>query len=98
MPKSKRYQEALHAALQDPHEAAAYLTAALADPDPAVFLLALRDVVEAQGVKMTQLAEHAKLNREHLYRVLSEKGNPELQSLEAILDALGFRLAVEVKA
>jgi len=28
----------------------------------------------------------------------SEDGNPELRSLEALLDALGFRLSVERKA
>jgi DNA-binding phage protein len=30
--------------------------------------------------------------------MLSENGNPELRSPEAILDALGFRLSVELKA
>ena len=36
--------------------------------------------------------------REHLDRMLSENGNPELRSLEALLDALGFRLSVELEA
>ena len=31
-------------------------------------------------------------------RMLSENANPELRSLEAPLDALGFRLSVELKA
>ncbi|MEB2343913.1 MAG: hypothetical protein OZ948_04150 [Deltaproteobacteria bacterium] len=35
--------------------------------------------------------------REHLHRMLSENGYPELRSLEALLDALGFRLSVELK-
>ena len=43
---------------------------------------------------MAQLAEKSKLNRESLYKMLSERGNPELTSLEALLRALGFRLAV----
>jgi len=30
--------------------------------------------------------------------MLSEKGKPELRSLEALLGALGFRLSVELKA
>jgi DNA-binding phage protein len=30
--------------------------------------------------------------------MLSENGNPVLRSPEAILDALGFRLSVELKA
>ena len=46
---------------------------------------------------MAKLAEATQLNREHLYRMLSESGNPELRSLEALLDALGFRLAVTLK-
>ncbi len=43
---------------------------------------------------MAQLAEKTKLNRETLYRMLCERGNPELRSLDALLHALGFRLAV----
>jgi len=60
-----------------------------------LFLLALRNVLEGQrGV--ASLAERKKLNRESLYRMLSERGNPEFRSLDALLHALGFRLAVAV--
>ena len=76
----------------------AYLNAALAEDDPEVFLLALRDVARTREGGLAGLAEAAQLNREHLYRMLSENGNPELRSLEALLDALGFRLSVERKA
>src|SRR5262245_38307941 len=41
---TKDYHEALLQALQDPQEAAAYLTAALDEGDSATFLLALRNV------------------------------------------------------
>jgi putative addiction module killer protein len=82
--------------LQDPAEAAGYLNACLEDGDPEVFLLALRDVARARG-GVAKLAEVTELNREHLYRMLSENGNPELRSLETLLDALGFRLAVTLK-
>ena len=61
--------------------------------DPELFLLALRNVAEAQG-GVAQLAEKTKLNRESLYKMLSERGNPELRSLDVLLHALGFRLAV----
>jgi probable addiction module antidote protein len=71
------------------------LTAALAEEDSAVFLLALRDVADARG--MSTLAAKAQLNRENLYRMLSEHGNPQLDSLTALLDALDLRLAVAVK-
>ncbi len=93
MTKSKAYQEYLIESLRDPREAEAYLNAALEEEDPELFLLALRNVAEAQG-GIAQLAEKAKLNRESLYKLLSERGNPELRSLDALLHALGFRLAV----
>lgn len=44
----------------------------------------------------TQLAEKTKLNRESLYKMQSERGNPELKSLNALLHALEFRLAITV--
>ena len=96
-PLTKSYVESLHRRLaEDPEEAAAYLDAALEEGDPQVFLLALRDVAEARGIG--RLAEETKLNRESLYRMLSKQGNPRLTSLDAVLDALGLRLGVTVKA
>lgn len=97
MARSKSYQEDLVKSLKDLNEAVEYLNAALEDGDPEVFLLALRDVAEARGGGMTKLSEKTKLNRENLYKILSERGNPELTSLEILLDALGLRLAVQVK-
>ena len=93
MKKSKAYQPDLIESLRDVGEAEEYLNAALEEDDPELFLLALRNVAEAQG-GVAQLAEKAKLNRESLYKILSERGNPELRSLDALLHGLGFRLAV----
>lgn len=93
MKKSTAYQPNLIESLRDAGEAEEYLNAALEEDDPELFLLALRNVAEAQG-GVGRLAEKAKLNRESLYKMLSERGNPELRSLDALLHALGFRLAV----
>jgi probable addiction module antidote protein len=93
---TKDYHESLLQDLQDPAEAAAYLTAALEEGDSAVFLLALRDVAEAKG--LSTLATQAHLNRENLHRMLSAQGNPQFESLTALLDALDLRLAITVKA
>jgi probable addiction module antidote protein len=97
MAKSKSYQKSLLEALKDPLEAVEYLNAALEEGDPAVFLLALRDVVDSYG-GMSKLAASTALNRENLYRMLSTKGNPEFFSLLTVLKAVGFRLAVESRA
>jgi probable addiction module antidote protein len=72
-----------------------YLKSALEDEDPRVFLLALRHVAQALG--MSKVAGKSKLNRESLYKALSKRGNPSLQTLSALLDAVGFRLTVEFK-
>ncbi|GEM_PF-228966 len=96
MPRNRSYQTKLLEDLRDPEEAAAYLDAALEEGDRELFLLALRNVAEVQG-GLSKLAEVTKLNRENLYRMLSDKGNPEFYSLHTLLHALGLRLAVEAK-
>jgi len=57
--------------------------------------LALQNVANTFLGGMEKLAEITGLNRESLYRVLSENGNPELNSLSRPLQALGLKLAVE---
>ncbi len=57
-------------------------------------MLSLRTVAEATG-GMTKLAKKTKLNRENLYRALSVKGNPRFSTIDAILHALGFGLALK---
>ena len=101
MPKmlvsTESYHESLLESLKDPDEAAQYLNACLEDEDARVFLLALRDVAEARGGIRT-LSRDAHLNRESLYRMLSKSGNPSLDSLSAVLNACGLRLAVQSTA
>ena len=92
---SRPYKPELLKALQDPVEAAEYLNAALEEDSNELFLLALRNVAEAHGMK--RLAEDSQLNRESMYRMLSEQGNPQFASLTAILRELGLKLSVEVK-
>lgn len=83
--------------LQDPATAAAYLNAAVAEDDPGAFLQALRNVTEARG-GVAKIAGLTGLNRQQLYRTLSENGNPELRSLSKILGVSGLRLAVVAKS
>jgi probable addiction module antidote protein len=87
------YHDSLLQSLKDPDEAAQYLNACL-DDDGRVFLPALRDVAEARG-GVRALSRDAHLNRESLYRMLSKSGNPSLDSLSAVLNACGLRLAVQ---
>ena len=79
--------------LKESENAAAYVQAAIEEGDPAGILQALRNVAEARG-GIARIAERTGLNRETLYRTLSKRGNPQLKSLAAILDATGLRLSV----
>lgn len=92
--KTESYRENLLESLKNPDEAAHYLNACLDDKDPRVFLLALRDVADSHG-GVRALSREARLNRESLYRMLSKAGNPSLDSLAAVLNAFGLRLAVQ---
>lgn len=94
-PKFLDYEEELIKSLQDPAEALEYLNAALMDEDPRVFLLALKHVLKTQNVQIAQLAKKSNLNRENLYRILSQKGNPKLTSIISVLNTLGLQLAVQ---
>ena len=93
--KHRDYRESLIQDLQDQKEALAYLNAALIDEDQRVFLLALKDVLEAQGGSFTELAEETELNRENLYRMFSAKGNPKLANLRSVLHTFGLELAIQ---
>lgn len=88
------YRDNLLKALKDPEEAALYLTTALQDEDPRIFLMALRDVADARGGIRT-ISQGTRLNRESLYRMLSKAGNPSLDSLIAVLRAVGLKLSVQ---
>lgn len=92
---TRDYREDLLKRLQNQRYAAAYLNAALMDEDPKVFLVALKDVTDARGEGIAKLAKKTHLNRESLYRTLSDRGNPRLNNLCAILDALGLHLAIK---
>ena len=91
---SRSHEEAtIESFRKDPSFAAEYLNAVLEDGDQEELLLALRRMSKAFG-GMSKLAEKAELNVNTLYRTLSAKGNPELKSLRALLEAMGMQLTV----
>lgn len=93
MAKSTSYQDYLIKSLQNTEEAAGYLNAALEGGDISVFLLALQNVIKAQG-GVSQLAEKTHKTRTSLYKALSENGNPDLKNTNEILSAIGMHLTV----
>lgn len=79
--------------LQTDAERAAYLEALLEEGDSRVLTIGLRELAESVG-GITVIAERTGLSRETLYRTLSAKGNPRLDTLTALLHAMGLRLSV----
>lgn len=71
---------------------AEYLTAALEDPDPGVFIAALGHVARARG--MTQIAGTAGLGRESLYKALAPGAHPRYETIRSLIGALGLKLTV----
>lgn len=78
---------------QDPAFAAEYLNMAMENDNPQNFLMALMHVTKAFG-GVGRVAKKTGLARESLYRTLSERGNPRLNSLAEILESMDMRLSV----
>jgi probable addiction module antidote protein len=94
MTRSVPYKDYLYKALTDPIKAAEYLNAALEEDDLPTFILALKDVVEAVGGGVGNVAKKSHLNRENLYKMLSKHGNPRLSSLKQLMQSLGLEMQV----
>ena len=71
---------------------AEYLAVALKNPDPNIFLVAVRDVAKARGI--TNVAAKAGLGRESLYKTLSPGAKPRFDTVRRLLVALDVRLDV----
>ena len=76
--------------IDDGETIAEYITAALEDSNPDVFLAAVRDVARARG--MAQLAKDAGLGRESLYKALTPGAKPRYDTMLKLLHALGVKL------
>ena len=92
MGRTVDHHEFLMEFLADPKKASAYLNTAVEDGELRYLLKALRNVVEAQG-GFTRLAKKVRMSRTSLYKALSENGNPEVNTLEAILKVYGIRIS-----
>jgi probable addiction module antidote protein len=95
MPKTGiPYNSWLIGELTDPRIAERYLNACLHEGQD-IFLKALKKVAQAR--QMTKVAQEAGVQRETLYRSLSENGNPTLETLSSVLHALGMELRVTAR-
>jgi probable addiction module antidote protein len=71
---------------------AEYLTAALEDTNPEVFLAAIGHVAKARG--MSAIAKSSGLGRESLYKALAPGAKPRYDTVLKVLHSLGVKLTV----
>lgn len=94
----ERFDDYLHTVLKNGIEAKNYINAALEqffiDHNKELFLLALKQVIDARG-GVTKVAKQTNINRQHLYRMLSKRGNPSFDNISLLLGTIGLRLTVE---
>ena len=60
------------------------------DQNSAALLASLRVIAKVKGI--THLAEEAGMTRQGIQHALSSKGNPRFDNVNAIMNALGYRL------
>ena len=82
--------------LKDEEVIAEYLSAALEDPNPEVFLLAVRDVARARG--MAELASNIGVGRESLYKALAPGAKPRYDTILKVMRGFGLQLAASPTA
>ena len=78
--------------LTSPEAIADFITDALETGDTGYIAKAMGVAARAKG--MAELARETGLSREQLYRSFSEKGNPRLKTLVAVMKALGVDIIV----
>ncbi|MEE4296603.1 MAG: addiction module antidote protein [Wenzhouxiangella sp.] len=78
--------------LDDELTIAEYLTAALEDENPDVFLSAVGNVAKARG--MTQIAEQTGLGRESLYKAMAPGAKPRYDTVLRVLNSLGVKVSL----
>ena len=71
---------------------AEYLAAAMEDPNPDVFLLAVANVAKARGI--AKIAKDSGLGRESLYKTLMPGAKPRYETLRKIVEALGVKWTI----
>ena len=71
---------------------AEYLTAALENGDPDVFLAAVGNVAKARG--MSAIAESTGLGRESLYKAFAPGAKPRYDTVLKVLQSFGVKLSV----
>lgn len=83
------------AALGSDEAIAVFMNDAFETGDATYIAKALGVVARAKG--MTHIAAQTKLSREQLYRSFSERGNPTLKTMLAVMKAIGLEVTIKTR-
>lgn len=81
--------------LDSPEAMLDYLELAMEDENPDVFIAALGHVAKARG--MTEVAELSGFGRESLYKALKSGSKLRYETVQKVVQALGFRLSLSAR-
>jgi len=94
----QRLENYLKDQFQDEENVKEYINAALEqyfeDHNKELFLASLKEVIKSKG-GVTAFSRQVHINRQHIYKMLSDKGNPSFDNIGSLLIALGLKLQVE---
>ncbi|WP_341790229.1 transcriptional regulator [Rickettsia endosymbiont of Polydrusus tereticollis] len=97
----EKFIDYLRDKLQDEEILVAYINIALEqyflDHNKELFLATLKEAIIARG-GITKISKEADINRQHIYKMLSSKGNPSFDNIGSLLTILGLQLKVETNA
>ena len=93
MPKRRFKPFDISAFLDDDEVIAEYLTAALEDCDPDVFLTAISQVAKARGI--ASIAARSGLGRESLYKAHAPGAKPRYDTVLKVLQCLGVKVVLK---
>ncbi len=92
-PKFRTFDDLLEEYLQNPEFALSFLNQAFADDDIDAFKRSLKDIIRVHG-NLTALAKKAEVSRGTLYKLMEDKGQPEIGTVLKVFHALGYELTV----
>lgn len=93
MSKYRKFTALLDDYLKDEEFAAEFLSQALEEENFSTFLLSLKDVIRVHG-SIAAVAKKSKMSRSTIYKLFSEKSNPELRTILSLLHTIGYDLKV----
>ncbi len=97
--KTRKFNDYLSEKLKNAEYARGFIEASLQEyvefRDKEAFLGSIKHVAEVHG-GIQSLSRKIGVSRSALYKIFSEKGNPTLDTLYSILEALGFTIKIAI--